>query len=114
MLYEEMVEDYLNKFILDHGQIKFHEVAKKLLTSKTVKSFLIITASSPVPTYNNIVSTVMNIPYFGFGKKTTIALGSVMLLQTWNEEINKSRNLLHDFELCVLLEQVVNKSMGLL
>jgi hypothetical protein len=114
MQFEDLVEDFFNKYIFDYGQIKFHDVAKKLLTSNSVKTFLEVTSSSRAPNYNEIVATVMNIPYFGFGKKTTIALGSIMLAQTWNEQINKKRNLLEDYEQCMLFDKTLKKCMGLL
>jgi len=115
MIYEEQVENFFENYILDFGQVKFHDVAKKLLTSNSVKRFLAITSTSQyAPNHNDIVGTVMNIPYFGFGKKTTIALGGVMLMHTWNEEINKQRELLNPMELCLLMEQIIKKCMGLL
>lgn len=115
MLYEEKLEWYMQKYILDYGQKKFLAITEKLLTSNSVRRFLINEAAvnSP-PTYLDIVSTVMNVPYFGFGKKTTVAMASLMLLQTWNEEINKKKLLLHDLELCLLFDQIEKKCMGML
>jgi hypothetical protein len=113
--YEELLEDYMRTYVLEYGNKKFQEVAKKLLTSNTVRRFLEIFDKRVIPpSYKDIVSTVMSIPYFGFGKKKTIEIGSMMLLQTWNEEINKRKGVVEDFELCLILELIKNKSMGLL
>lgn len=112
--YERELGTFMQDYKFQYGQLKFDDIAKKLLTSKTINKFLTNVAFlRKPPDYEDIVSTVMNIPYFGLGKRSTIALGSVMLIQVWNEQINKNRHLLNEAQLCLLLRQVVNKCVSM-
>ena len=56
----------------------------------------------------------MNILYFGFGKKTTVAIGSIILLQVWNDEINKRKFLIDNNKLTELFNQIIKKTSGLI
>lgn len=115
MTYEQKVGTYMEEYILEYGQRKFLKIMEKLLTSNSVRQFLLASRLATLPPlHTDIIGTVMNILYFGLSRKTTVAIASIMLLQTWSEEVNKQRGFLEEEELSMLFDMILKKCLKMM
>ena len=99
-LCESVIESFPANYAREYGDRKLRKVASKVESSLGVEKYLSkLNNSNSIPHFNNIITTVMNMPYFMVAKKETVAVASIILLKMWNEKENSKSNLLTDYGL---------------
>lgn len=113
--YNSLIKGYLDKYQRESGEIKYKQILTAVLSSnKSQKALVLLGTNQSIPSAVDIISIVMSLTYFLFAKKSTIAVGSVILLHTWHTEINLKQDILNDNELSELFVEVVQKSMKMM
>lgn len=113
-LYNSIVEGYQAAFIQEFGDRKLRKIREKVHTSKSVeKAFKKLETLDTYPGSQDVVSTVMNIPFFMFAKKEYIEMGSILFLKKWNDENNLKSYYLDESELITLHNRIKHQCQQL-
>ena len=109
MSYRTLLDEYTKEFAREFGDRKLRKIVNKTYYSKSVGNALQkLKELDTNPGSEDIVATVMNMPYFMFGKKESIGMASVIFLDIWNQKLNVGNKYLDDHELSFLFEKVLN------
>lgn len=115
MRYEELLQSFVDGFIRNFGELKFKKIHEKIENSKGVTKTLVkLNELNTHPGSEDIVATVMNMPYFMFGKKEMVAMGSIIFLEKWNTTSNTNHKYLDDYELYGLFNRVLKQCGSML
>ena len=95
--YDEILEYFVTAYIREFGERKFKTVLDKIMTSNKI-SGLISTAKykGVAPGSKDFLYCLNEIPFFIFSRGQTQAVGALIALQRWNEEVNSQQFLLTD------------------
>ena len=75
-----LVHDYIKEY----GRRHFGQIVNKVEKSNSVRRYLIkIQEINMPPLCDDLIATIMNMPYFMIAKKETVAVASILLLQKW-------------------------------
>lgn len=90
MKYEVLLHNMYSSFIREFGQRKFDKIYDKIHSSNKVREFIIKSKRlglAPYLTHN--IELLNEIPYFIFSRGQTMAIGALILLEKWDQEVNQ-------------------------
>lgn len=110
MTYQNLIEEFTSDFIREYGERKLRKIIDKVESSRSVRKALNkLNELNTYPGSEDVVATVMNMPYFMFGKRELVAMGSIAFLELWNNKLNNDNRFLDDLELALLFRRVLNQ-----
>ena len=98
--HEELCQNFFANYIDEFGSEKLAAAHDKIRRSNKVSS--LINRSEflkAVPSAEHFINTVPAIPYFFFAKDRTLALGCILALLRWNDEVNSVYEVMNESEL---------------
>lgn len=105
----------IQEFVKEYGEKKHRQIYNELVTSSSFKkNFPIITTGNRPPNSTELIAIVQNIRFFAFSSKRNTAIAATILLVMWNGECNRNNEICDDSKLKNILENVYEKSSGLL
>lgn len=108
--YAAEFDTYAQNFIHQQGIVKFEAITKAVVNSKLAMSFISkFLDLACAPTHVDLIESVLSIRYFMFSKRSTLSMGSLILLSLWHRTLNNDNRILNDEELSVLQEMVIKK-----
>ncbi len=108
--YDELVALYFELYIKDYGELKFNRVAEKILTSNKVKELIDLSEFHAAPvTAKQILYTINSVGFFVFRSNRTQALGALLILHKWNEEVNTELHLLNQPSLKLITMEILKE-----
>lgn len=108
MKFEETLNDFIKDFAREYGEKKVRDVIAKVEKAKTVeKALKQLKQLRTYPRAGDAIATVMNMPYFMFAKKLTVALGAVLFLELWNNYDNHNNKYLDDSGLYMIFRKIL-------
>ena len=94
MPYRQILEMMFESYAREYGTRKIEKVAKKALTGSRIQKLL---QHSMVHKHRiskeEILENLMGHPYFWMAKPRTVAVGALIVLNAWDEGINKKVNI---------------------
>lgn len=107
--------DTIQEFVSEYGEKKHHQIYNELVNSTSFeKNFPIITNGNRPPNSTELIAIVQNIRFFAFSSKRNTAIAATILLIMWNGQSNRNHEICDDSKLKSILENVFEKSAGLL
>ncbi len=104
-----IANDFVYEYTNEYGSKKLAKVLSKVENSRKTKSTLKqLENLRIIPNHNDIVTTILSIPYFMFANKITVAMGCVFLIELWDEQINNRYHIAGNSELASLHFDVKN------
>lgn len=105
----------IQEFVKEYGEKKHYQIYDELINSSSFKKNwpIIITGDRP-PNSTELIVIVQNIRFFTFSSKRNTAIAATILLMMWNGECNRNNEICDDNKLKNILENVFEKSSGLL
>jgi hypothetical protein len=105
----------LQEFIREYGEKKHRQVYDELINSSSFKkNFPIITTENGPPNSTELIAIIQNIRFFSFSNKRDTKIAAIILLMMWNGQCNPNNEICDDSKLSSILENVFEKSSGLL
>ena len=100
MSFHEFLDDTIQKYIRYHGRDKFTKVLVKVMSAnKPNKLIALSKIHRTIPTAKIFLACICETPYFLFVSNETQALAALLLLNRWDEEVNRDIDALDDEEL---------------
>lgn len=98
--YEDILLHNFNSYSREFGERKFKNVVDKVTTSNKIKKLnTYLKFHNLVPSSTEIIACLNEIPYFIFSRGQTQALAGLIVLQMWNDEVNRHTNQFSNGEL---------------
>jgi hypothetical protein len=95
MDYKEILDYVISDYIREFGERKFKTVLDKVMTSNKISGLIKISKEQGVaPGSKDFLHCLNEIPYFIFSRGQTQALGALISLQKWNDEVNSQKLIL--------------------
>lgn len=96
----EFIDDITKKYIRHHGRDKFTKVLVKVMSAnKPNKLIALSKIHRTIPTAKIFLACICETPYFLFSSNETQAFAALLLLNRWDEEVNRDIDALDDEEL---------------
>lgn len=109
--YEELIEFYATSYMREFGERKFRTVVEKVMTSNKISGLISTSRFKGVaPNHKDFLYCLNEIPYFIFSRGQTQALGALIALQRWNEEVNSQLRLRYENDLRLIALSIINES----
>ena len=109
LTYEELLEDFLQEYFTEYGRQKFEKVHRKIKTSKKISSLIYLSEQKMgVPTKEDYLYSLNEVPFFLVSKAETMALGGLLALERWNQECNQRLYLANDDDLKDIAIRILN------
>jgi hypothetical protein len=106
--YSDVIGSFTEGYIREYGERKLRKISSKINESNGVMKYLVkLQEVNTSPLCDDIIATVMNMPYFMVAKKETVAIASIILLEMWNDKINLDNKLLSDSGLETLARRIL-------
>jgi hypothetical protein len=104
----DVIESFTEGYIREYGERKLRKISSKIHESNGVLKYLVkLQEVNTPPLCDDLIATVMNMPYFMVAKKETVAVASLILLEMWNDKINLDNKLLIESELDSLARRIL-------
>ena len=110
--YDEMIENYLSRYKKLYGLRKFDKIKNTVLNSKKLNSLVQQSETNRqyIPGYL-MLECINSIRHFIFSSRETQGLVGLLVLEMWNEKVNKRFHLLSDDGLQDNARDILNKAM---
>jgi hypothetical protein len=87
--YDSILEHVFSSYIKEFGERKFHSVFEKIWTSRKINELIQVSIEKKAPPGSMDYLYIINeIPFFIFSRGQTQAIGALIALQKWHEEVN--------------------------
>src|SRR5690554_5331249 len=100
MGYEEIFDRFTDSYVREFGERKYYAIVNKIMNSNKISKLITVSKQKGLPpTSNDYLYCLNEIPYFIFSRGQTQAVGALIALQRWNDEVNSQANMLNVEEL---------------
>ena len=100
MTFQEYIEEVAQKYIAECGRDKFLKVLEKVMTAnKPNKLIAIARMKSAAPSPKECLACICEVPFFFLQSNKTQAVAANLLLNRWDEEVNRDIDILDDLDL---------------
>lgn len=102
--------NFAKKFQIEFGMAKYKTISNKIRTSDKITNLINLSRQKKVtPNQKDYLHCLNTIVYFIFSKAETLALGSLIALERWNQECNKELYLADEYELDFIAEGILRE-----
>ncbi len=86
----EIIEKTISRYIKMYGEEKYRKVLQKIMTSNSISGFISKTKFEGVaPNHMDFLIRLNGIPFFLFSSSETQAMGGLLSLYRWHNEVNE-------------------------
>ncbi|MCL2858808.1 MAG: hypothetical protein FWF42_03860 [Streptococcaceae bacterium] len=97
MDYSEILQFMMESHIKHYGEREFKKILDKVMTSNKISGLISTLKYKGIPPGSQDFLYCLNeIPYFLFSQRQKVAIGALIALQRWNEEVNSQQFLLSE------------------
>jgi hypothetical protein len=108
--YHEIISLFCDLYSKDYGELKFKKVADNVFTSKKLSELICLSELHLTPiTARQILYTINSMGFFLFRSNRTQALGALLTLHRWHEEVNKDLQLLNGQSLQIVAIEIIRE-----
>lgn len=91
--YTSLVLNVIDSYKREFGEKKYKDILTKVATSDKISGLIsTLRYNNLVPSHKEIVYCINEIPFFIFSRNLTQAVGCLLTLQRWHEEVNEHSN----------------------
>ena len=109
--YDGIIGFMVSSYIQEFGERKFEKLLRKVMTSNKISGLISTARYKRIPPGSNDFLYCLNeVPYFIFASGQTQAIGALVALQRWNEEVNSEQCLLAEDGLRQRAIYIIEKS----
>jgi len=113
--FKTLCTETIQEFIREYGEKKHRQIYDELVNSSSFKkNFPIMTTGDRPPNATELIAIVQNIRFFAFSNKRNTTIAATILLIMWNGQCNSNIEICDDSKLLNILENVFEKSSGML
>jgi len=90
MIFQTKTETYKKWFLREYGERKYRTINSKINSSNKVRKLILLSQEKQVPLLElDYIHCLKETPYFLFSKADTLAMGAVLFLELWHNQLNQ-------------------------
>ena len=109
MEFKNLIESYIGDYVREYGERSARKTIETIISSKFTELFLRRSiATGVIPTHKAIETCVLNNFSFTFANRRKVRFASIMLLNIWNNEVNKELYLASDSQTGEIFQIIIS------